>query len=62
LYSFQGRALISEDICERLKIKKTTAYWYRNQLFDKLQIKSTRELFALAGERPERDDSGGGKS
>jgi DNA-binding CsgD family transcriptional regulator len=37
-----------EDICKRLNIKKTTAYWYRNQLFDKLQISSTRELFALA--------------
>ncbi|MDR0450025.1 MAG: helix-turn-helix transcriptional regulator [Treponema sp.] len=37
-----------EDICGRLSIKKTTAYWYRNQLFDKLQIKSLRELFDLA--------------
>jgi DNA-binding CsgD family transcriptional regulator len=36
------------DICKKLNIKKTTAYWYRNQLFDKLQISSTRELFALA--------------
>jgi DNA-binding CsgD family transcriptional regulator len=39
------------DICEKLRIKKTTAYWYRNQLFDKLQITSTRELFALADKR-----------
>jgi DNA-binding CsgD family transcriptional regulator len=37
------------DICGKLKIKKTTAYWYRNQLFDKLQIKSVREMFTLAG-------------
>jgi DNA-binding CsgD family transcriptional regulator len=36
------------DICKRLKIKKTTAYWYRNQLFDKLQVKSVREMIALA--------------
>jgi DNA-binding CsgD family transcriptional regulator len=36
------------DICKRLNIKKTTAYWYRNQLFDKLQISSIRELFTLA--------------
>ncbi|MDR1373513.1 MAG: helix-turn-helix transcriptional regulator, partial [Treponema sp.] len=42
-----------EDICKKLNIKKTTAYWYRNQLFDKLQIKSMREMFALAEKRPE---------
>jgi DNA-binding CsgD family transcriptional regulator len=36
------------DICKRLRIKKTTAYWYRNQLFDKLQVKSVREMIALA--------------
>jgi DNA-binding CsgD family transcriptional regulator len=43
-----------EDICKRLRIKKTTAYWYRNQLFDKLQIRSIREMIALA-ENGDRD-------
>jgi DNA-binding CsgD family transcriptional regulator len=41
-----------EDLCKRLNIKKSTAYWYRNQLFDKLQIRSLRELFALAEKHP----------
>jgi DNA-binding NarL/FixJ family response regulator len=39
------------DICKRLNIKKTTAYWYRNQLFDKLQVGSVREMIALAEKR-----------
>jgi DNA-binding CsgD family transcriptional regulator len=39
------------DICKRLNIKKTTAYWYRNQLFDKLQVRSVREMIASAGKR-----------
>jgi DNA-binding NarL/FixJ family response regulator len=37
-----------EVICSRLHISKNTAYWYRRQLFDKLQISSPQELFALA--------------
>jgi DNA-binding NarL/FixJ family response regulator len=37
-----------EVICKRLNIKKTTAYWYRNQLFDKLQVGSVREMIVLA--------------
>jgi DNA-binding CsgD family transcriptional regulator len=37
-----------EVICARLHISKNTAYWYRRQLFDKLQISSLQELFALA--------------
>jgi DNA-binding NarL/FixJ family response regulator len=37
-----------EVICSRLHISKNTAYWYRRQLFDKLQIGSLKELFALA--------------
>jgi DNA-binding NarL/FixJ family response regulator len=40
-----------EVICKRLNIKKTTAYWYRNQLFDKLQVRSVREMIALAEKR-----------
>jgi DNA-binding CsgD family transcriptional regulator len=43
-----------EVICSRLHISKNTAYWYRRQLFDKLQIGSLQELFALA-EKRERD-------
>jgi DNA-binding CsgD family transcriptional regulator len=43
-----------EVICSRLRISKNTAYWYRRQLFDKLQIGSLQELFALA-EKRERD-------
>jgi DNA-binding CsgD family transcriptional regulator len=43
-----------EVICSRLHISKNTAYWYRRQLFDKLQIGSLQELFALA-EKQERD-------
>jgi DNA-binding CsgD family transcriptional regulator len=42
-----------EVICSRLCISKNTAYWYRRQLFDKLQIASLQDLFALA-ERRER--------
>jgi DNA-binding CsgD family transcriptional regulator len=42
-----------EVICSRLHISKNTAYWYRRQLFDKLQIGSLQELFALA-EKQER--------
>jgi DNA-binding CsgD family transcriptional regulator len=42
-----------EVICSRLHISKNTAYWYRRQLFDKLQIGSLQELFTLA-ERQER--------
>ncbi|GHV94693.1 hypothetical protein AGMMS50293_10130 [Spirochaetia bacterium] len=37
-----------EVICTRLQISKNTAYWYRRQLFDKLQISSLQEMFALA--------------
>jgi DNA-binding NarL/FixJ family response regulator len=40
-----------EVICTRLHISKNTAYWYRRQLFDKLQIGSLPELFALAEKR-----------
>jgi DNA-binding CsgD family transcriptional regulator len=40
-----------EVICSRLCISKNTAYWYRRQLFDKLQIGSLQELFALTGKR-----------
>jgi DNA-binding CsgD family transcriptional regulator len=40
-----------EVICTRLHISKNTAYWYRRQLFDKLQIGSLQELFALAEKR-----------
>jgi DNA-binding CsgD family transcriptional regulator len=40
-----------EVICSRLCISKNTAYWYRRQLFDKLQIGSLQELFVLAGRR-----------
>jgi DNA-binding CsgD family transcriptional regulator len=40
-----------EVICARLHISKNTAYWYRRQLFDKLQIGSLQELFALAEKR-----------
>ncbi|MDR0389613.1 MAG: helix-turn-helix transcriptional regulator [Spirochaetaceae bacterium] len=40
-----------EVICARLGISKNTAYWYRRQLFDKLQIGSLQELFALAEKR-----------
>jgi hypothetical protein len=40
-----------EVICKRLNIKKTTAYWYRKQLFDKLQVGSVREMIALAEKR-----------
>ncbi|MDR1587751.1 MAG: helix-turn-helix transcriptional regulator [Treponema sp.] len=43
-----------EVICTRLHISKNTAYWYRRQLFDKLQISSLQELFALA-EKRDRD-------
>jgi DNA-binding CsgD family transcriptional regulator len=47
-----------EVICKRLNIKKTTAYWYRNQLFDKLQVKSVREMIALAEMRELPEPSG----
>jgi DNA-binding NarL/FixJ family response regulator len=40
-----------EFICNRLHISKNTAYWYRRQLFDKLQISSLKEMFALAENR-----------
>jgi DNA-binding CsgD family transcriptional regulator len=40
-----------EVICSRLHISRNTAYWYRRQLFDKLQIGSLQELFALAEKR-----------
>jgi DNA-binding CsgD family transcriptional regulator len=40
-----------EVICTRLHISKNTAYWYRRQLFDKLQITSLPEMFALAEKR-----------
>ncbi|MDR0403935.1 MAG: LuxR C-terminal-related transcriptional regulator [Treponema sp.] len=40
-----------EVICSRLSISRNTAYWYRRQLFDKLQIVSLQELFALAEKR-----------
>jgi DNA-binding CsgD family transcriptional regulator len=46
-----------EVICSRLHISKNTAYWYRRQLFDKLQIGSLQELFALA-EKQGRDGDG----
>ncbi|MDR1251180.1 MAG: helix-turn-helix transcriptional regulator [Treponema sp.] len=42
-----------KDICGRLNIKKNTVYWYRRQLFDKLQISTIHELFILA-EKHER--------
>jgi DNA-binding CsgD family transcriptional regulator len=46
-----------EVICIRLHISKNTAYWYRRQLFDKLQIRSVPELFALAEKRDrEKED------
>jgi DNA-binding NarL/FixJ family response regulator len=44
-----------EVICSRLHISNNTAYWYRRQLFDKLQIGSLKELFALA-EKQGRDE------
>jgi DNA-binding NarL/FixJ family response regulator len=44
-----------EVICTRLHISKNTAYWYRRQLFDKLQISTLQELFALA-EKRSRDE------
>ncbi|MDR0449758.1 MAG: LuxR C-terminal-related transcriptional regulator, partial [Treponema sp.] len=37
-----------EVICSQLHISRNTAYWYRRQLFDKLQIASVQDLFALA--------------
>jgi DNA-binding CsgD family transcriptional regulator len=40
-----------EVICSRLHIGRNTAYWYRRQLFDKLQIASLPEMFALAEKR-----------
>jgi DNA-binding CsgD family transcriptional regulator len=46
-----------EVICTRLNISKNTAYWYRRQLFDKLQIRSLPELFALAEKRGQDGES-----
>jgi DNA-binding CsgD family transcriptional regulator len=37
-----------KDICRRLNIKKNTVYWYKRQIFDKLQIGAMHEMFALA--------------
>jgi DNA-binding CsgD family transcriptional regulator len=45
-----------EVICSRLHISKNTAYWYRRQLFDKLQIGSLPEMFALAEKRGRTDN------
>jgi DNA-binding CsgD family transcriptional regulator len=44
-----------QDICKKFGITKNTVYWYRRQLFDKLQISSIREMFVLA-EKRKRDD------
>jgi DNA-binding NarL/FixJ family response regulator len=51
-----------EVICTRLHISKNTAYWYRRQLFDKLQVSSLQELFALAEKRGRNGGGGGGVS
>jgi DNA-binding CsgD family transcriptional regulator len=40
-----------KDICKKLNIKKNTVYWYKRQIFDKLQIDSIHEMFILAEKR-----------